>query len=142
MNLVAERRQIATDGQRSGTGADERDLFAVLLERHLRHQVFYFFFVVGGDAFEATDGDGFLVDASAAAGRFARSIARAAEDAGEHIRIPVDHVRLGISALGDQSNVFRNRSMRRARVLTVHHAVEILRVLNVCRFHVVRVPNV
>ena len=33
---VAERRQVARHGQRSGTGADQRDALAVLARRRLR----------------------------------------------------------------------------------------------------------
>src|SRR5512141_1274859 len=74
MDLVAERRQVASDRQACRPGADERDLLAVRLEWTLRHQVLYFFFVVSGNAFEAANGHGFFVDASAAAGRLARTV--------------------------------------------------------------------
>ncbi len=51
MDLVTERRQIACDGQRSGPGADQRDLFAVRRKRRLRHKVLDLAFIVGGHAF-------------------------------------------------------------------------------------------
>jgi hypothetical protein len=63
--------------------------------------MFDFVFVVGSDAFEATDRDGLFIDASATTRRLARTIACATKDSGKHIRIPVDHVRLGVLTLGD-----------------------------------------
>src|SRR5437868_6859067 len=73
--LVSERREVASNGQRGGSGADQRDLFAVGLERRLRHEMFDLVLVVSGDSLQAADGDGFFVDAPPSASGFARSIA-------------------------------------------------------------------
>ena len=97
--------------------------------------MFDFIFIVRGDALQTTDRNRFFIDASAAARRFARPIACASEDPGKHVRIPVDHVRLGVLAFGDQADVLGYRRVRRTRVLAIHNLMEIFGIIYVCRFH-------
>ena len=99
--------------------------------RHVRDHVVA---IVGGNALQSTDGDGFLLESAAAACRFAWAVACSAQDAGKHVRIPVDHVRLGIAAGGDKANVFGHRRVRRTCVLAVDYLVKILGILDVSRF--------
>src|SRR2546423_1525193 len=74
MNFVTERCQVSPNCQRSRPGSDQRDLLSVRLKRRLRHQVFYFVLIVGGDALEAANRNRFFIDASAAASRFTRPV--------------------------------------------------------------------
>ena len=90
---------------------------------------------IGGHALQTADGHGLAIQAPAAAGRLARAVAGAAEDCREHVRLPVEHVGVGVPALRDQPDVFRNVGMRGACPLAIDDFVEIVRVLNVCRFH-------
>jgi hypothetical protein len=97
--------------------------------------VFYFILVVCGDAFETADGNWFFVNATAAAGWFTRAITRTAKYAGKHVGVPVDHVGLCVSALGNEADVFGNWRMGRTCILAVDYLVEIFRISDVCGFH-------
>ena len=89
-------------------------------------------FQIRSHAFKAADGDGLpRIEASAAAGRFAGTIASAPENRREHIRFPIDHVGFCIFALGDQANILRHVGVRRARPLAIYNSVEVFRVTNV-----------
>jgi hypothetical protein len=85
---------------------------------------------VGGDALEPADRHRFwllsvvLLDPPAPARRLARAIAGAPEDPGKDVALPVDHVRVGIAAGGDQADVFRYWRMRRAGPLAVDDFME------------------
>ena len=70
--------------------------------------------VVRRHALEPADRHRFVLDAHAAAGRLARTVAGAPENARKHVRAPVDHVGVGITALRDQTDIFRYRRVRRA----------------------------
>src|SRR5437763_17141532 len=97
-DVVAERREIARYGERRRPGADAGDLLAVLLRGGLRHPRLDVALVVGGDALQAADRDGFrflaaiFLDAPAPAGGRAGTAARAAGYSGKNVREPVDHV--------------------------------------------------
>ncbi len=52
--------------------------------------------MVGGDAFQAADGDGFVFDTAASAGGLARAVAGTTENSWEYVGLPVDHVRVGV----------------------------------------------
>ena len=69
------------------------------------------------------------------AGRLVGTIAGASKDAREHIGLPIDHVGVVVTLLGNQSNIFRDRCMRGARVLAIDDLVEILRVTDIGWFH-------
>ncbi len=86
---------------------------------------------VGRDALEAADRDGLLVDARAPARGLARPVARAPEDAGEHVRLAVEHVRVGVPPLRDEADVLRDVGVRRAGPLAVDDLVEVLRLADV-----------
>src|ERR1041384_4612055 len=107
MYLVAQRGQVSRHRQRSRPRADQRYLFAVRSKRRLRHKRFDLALVIRGDAFQTADRHRLFLDAAAAAGGLAGAVAGAAEYAGKHVRIPVDHIRLGIPALSDQADILR-----------------------------------
>src|SRR5436190_18593455 len=106
--LVAERREIARDGQRRGACADQCDALAVARLRRLRQPRPDIFLVIGGDALQPADGHRLrlrldlamlgrsFLDAATPARRLARPIARASEDSGKHVRLPVDEVRVAV----------------------------------------------
>ena len=136
MYFVTERCEVTSNRQRSRPGADQSDLFAVRLKRCLRHQVFDLVLVVGRYAFQPTYRNRLFVNASATARGFARAVACAAQNAGKHIRIPVDHIRLGVLALGDQADVLRHRRMSGTRILAIHYLVEIFGVFDISWFQI------
>ncbi len=138
--FVTHRREIARHGERGGAAADERDALAVLLRRRLGQAVADVVLEVGGDALQSADRDRLFLDAAAAAGGLARAIAGAAEHAGKHVRIPIDHVGVAVAARRDQTDVFGNRRVRRAGPLTIHDLVEVVRDRNVGRFHLFLLP--
>ena len=82
--------------------------------------------MVGGDALQAADGDGLGFHALAAAGRLAGPVADAPEDAGEDIRMAVDHVGVGETPLRDQPDVFGNVRVRWAGPLAIHDLVKVV----------------
>ncbi len=135
-DLVAEHRQVARHGQRSGTGADAGDAFAVLFLRRPRQAVLDVVLEVGADALQPADGHRLLVHPAATAGRFAGTIANAPQDAGKDIRAPVDHVGIRVAAGGNQADVLGNGGVGRAGPLTIHDLVEIVVAADVRRFHV------
>ncbi len=57
-DVVAERHQIARDGERGGAGADQGDALAVLLLWRCRQQRLDVALVVGGDALQPADRHG------------------------------------------------------------------------------------
>ncbi len=90
---------------------------------------------IGSDAFQPANSNRLSVEATAAAGWLARAIAGAAKNRRKHIRLPIDHIGVGISALGDQADVLGDVGVRRARPLAVDYFVEIVRIVNVCGLH-------
>ena len=154
-DLITQRRQIARHRQRGGARADAGDALAVFLRRRFGHARGYaiFDFVVGGDALQAADGyrlglgfavftgsnrfaqiDVALFHAAPAARRFARAVTGASQDAGKHIRFPVDHVGIVVLARSDHADVFGNGRVRRAGVLTIDDFMKVLRVRNIGGF--------
>src|SRR5205814_1529523 len=118
--------EIACDGQRGRAGADQRDALAVLLLRDGRQISANVALVVGGDPLQPADRHRLGFDPAAAAGRFARPVAGAAEDAGKDIRLPVDSPGFAIALLGDQPDVFRHRRVCRTGPLAIDDLVEIV----------------
>ena len=86
-------------------------------------------------ALQPADRHRLAVDALAPAGRLARPVAGAAEDAGEHVRLAVHHVGVGEPPLRDQPDVFRNVGVGRAGPLAVDDAVEVVGIANVGGAH-------
>ena len=78
--VVAERGEIAGDGERGRAAADQRDAFAVLLCRGLWQAIANVVLVVGRHSFQAADRHRLLLDADAPAGRLARTVAGAARE--------------------------------------------------------------
>ena len=126
--------EIARDGERCGTGADERDALAVALVGTRRQAVADVVLVVGGDALQPADGDGLglalavtaLLDAAPATGGLAWAVAGTPENPGKDIRFPVDEVRVAIATRRDQANVLGNRGVGGARPLAIDDLVEIV----------------
>ena len=138
--LVTERRQVARDGERGGTRADERDPLAVLRRGRLREAVADVFLVIGGDALQPADrhrlgpdprGVAALFDAAAPARGLARPVTGAAENPGENVGLPVDEVGVAVASCGDQPDVFGNCGVGGARPLTIDDFVEIVGVRDI-----------
>ena len=97
--------------------------------------------VVRGDALQAADRDRlglrlvFFLDAAAAARGLARTIAGAAEDSGEDVRLPVDHVGVGVTPGGDHADVFGNRRVGGTGPLAIDDFVEVVGVLDIGGLH-------
>src|SRR5262249_42480768 len=91
--------------------------------------------VIGGDTLEAADGDRLLLDAPATAGRFTRPGADAPQDPGGDVGVPVHHVGVGETALGDQADVFGDIGVGRAGPLAIHNSMVVVRVGGIGRFH-------
>ncbi len=92
----------------------------------LGHAAAHVLLEVGGDALEAADRDGLLLDAAAAAGGLAGAVAGAAENAGKDVRLPVDHVGVAVAAGCDQSDVFRDGCVGGTRPLAIDDLVKIV----------------
>ena len=101
--------------------------------RHVRDDVVA---IVRGDTFETADRHGLFVDASAPTRRLTWAIARSTEHAGKDVRVPVDHIGLGVTAFGDQPDVLGHRRVSRASVLAIDNFVKVFGILNVCWFQV------
>ena len=120
--VVAERREIARDGERRGPAADQRDALAVPRLRaawaaargcrpcsrprrasagRSRPARAWLRLAVIGRA---------LLDAPAPARGLARAVAGAAEDAREHVRLPVDHVGVAVAARARSAGCIRGRA--------------------------------
>ena len=98
-DLVAERRQVARDGQRGRArrrpGRSRLPFVAAAARGRQRGDVVL---VVGGDALQPADRDRLLLDPAAAAGRLAGPVAGAPEDPREDVGLPVDHIGVGVAA--------------------------------------------
>jgi hypothetical protein len=133
--VIAERREIARDGEGGGAAAHQRDPLAVLVLGRARQARLDVAFVVRGDALEPADRNRLVLDAAAPAGGLARPVAGAAENAGKHVGLPIEHVGVAVTPCRDQSDVFRNGGVRRTGPLAIDDLVEIVRGRNVGGFH-------
>ena len=61
--------------------------------------------MIGGDAFQPADGNRFLIDSPAAARRLTGTIADAAQNSREDVRIAIFDIGVAEAALGDQSYI-------------------------------------
>src|SRR6185436_7849908 len=141
-DVVAERREVAGDGQRRRAGADADDLFAVGLGFLAGGDAFLdvvVVLVVGGDALQAADGDrlglGLLrfLDSSSSARRLTRAVAGAAQDPGKDVRLPVDHVGVGVTPCCDHPDVFGDGGVGRTGPLAIDDLVKVVGVTDVGR---------
>ena len=132
-HVIAQRREIPRDGQRSRPGTDAGDALAVL-GRYRGHACADVGLVVGGGALEPADRYRLrllaivFLDAPTPTGRLAGAVAGAAEHAGEDVGNPVDHVGVVVATLTNQAYVFGNRRMGRTRPLAIDDLVEIGRI--------------
>ena len=141
-DLVAQHGEIARHGERGGAAADAGDALAVLVRR-LGHRSLdaLVVLVVGGDALEAADRDRLLLaldqvlvlDAAAPAGGFTRPVAGPPQDPREDVGLPVDHVRVGVPPVGDQTDVLGDRGMGGAGPLAVDDLMKVVGILDVGR---------
>jgi hypothetical protein len=139
-DFIAQRQQVARHGQRSWPGANQRHALAVLLRRGRGHARLHIILVVGSDPLEAADGNrlgllGDFFDAATAAGRFARTVAGAAQHAGKHVGMPVDHIGVGITPRRYHADIFGNRGVGGAGPLAVHDFVEVVGIGDVRGLH-------
>ena len=132
--VIAERREIARHRERGRATTDQRDALAVLRSR-LRQAMPDVVLEVGGDALEPADRDRRFLDAAAAAGRLAWTVASASEDPRKHVRLPIDHVGIAVAAFGDQADVFGNRGVRGTGPLAIDDFVKVVGGRNISRFH-------
>src|ERR1700686_7826 len=132
--VIAERRQVARDGERGGATTDDRNTLAVFRSGP-RHPVFDVILEVGGDALQPADRDRSVLDAAAAARGFARTIAGPSQNSRKYIRFPIDHVGVAIAAFSDQPDVFWNGRMRGTGPLAVDNFVKVVGCRNISRFH-------
>ena len=100
-----------------------------------RHAMLDVVLEVGGDALQAADRDRRFLDAAAAAGRLARTVAGASQNSGKHVRLPIDHVGVAIAAFGDQADVFGNGGVRGTGPLAIDHFVKVVGRRDISRFH-------
>src|SRR6185437_7109715 len=134
-HFVAERQQIVGHRQRRRTGADAGHALAVLLGRRLGQAIADVTLEVGGHPLDAADGDRLLLDARAAAGRLARTIAGAPQDPGEHVRFAIEDVGVVVASLRHHPDVLRHVGVGRAGPLAVDDFVKVVGVAYVCGLH-------
>ena len=91
--------------------------------------------VIRRDPLQAADRDRLLLDPAAPAGGLAGAVADPAEDPREHVRLPVDHVRIGELPERDQADVLGDVGVRGTGPLAVDDPVEIVRVRCIGRLH-------
>ncbi|GBF30345.1 hypothetical protein MnTg04_00286 [bacterium MnTg04] len=134
-NFVAHRQQVIGHRQRCAASTDHGNLFAILLLGRFRQAIADVVTQIGGDPFQATNGNRFFLDPDTTASRLARPVADSAQDAGKHIRLPIQHVGVVESTLGDQPDIARHIRVRRTRPLAIDHLVVIIRVFGIDRIH-------
>ncbi len=82
--------------------------------------------MIGRNAFQPANCDWLVLNAPAATGWFAWTIANAAKYAGKHVGFPIEHIRIAELTLGDEPYVRRNVRMSRARPLAIDDFVKIV----------------
>ena len=132
---IPQRRQVARNGKRCRSATHQSNGFAVGGKRTFGHVRNNFAFVVGSHTFQAANGNGFIFHTSAAAGRFARPVARSAQNTGKNVGFPVHQISFRVPLGGNQTDVFGHGRMGRTCVLAVDYFVEIFRIFDVGRFH-------
>jgi hypothetical protein len=103
--------------------------------RNLRQAVCDVVAVIGGDPLQAADRDRLFLDPGTAAGGLTRPVAHPAENAGEDVRVPVHHVRVGEAALRNQTDVFGNIGVSRTGPLAIHDTMVVVGMRGIGRFH-------
>src|SRR5947209_19995976 len=82
--------------------------------------------MVRGDALESADRDRLSIDAATAAGRFAWTVAGAAENSWENVRFPVQQIGLGEPTVSDDPTGFRSVRVGGACALTIADLTAVL----------------
>ncbi len=91
--------------------------------------------MIGGDSLQTADRYRLFLDAAAATGRLARTVADAAEYSREDVGFAVFHVRIAELPLGNHANVRRNVGVGGTAPLTVYDLVEVLGIGGICWLH-------
>src|SRR6185503_10763096 len=103
------------DGKRSGAGSHAGHALPVLTFGRPWQQMLDITLLIGSHALQAADCYWLAIQPCAAARRLTRTIASAAKNTREYVRLPVQHVGVGVTALRDHPDVFRNVRVRGAR---------------------------
>ena len=135
--IITKGGEIACNRHRGGASPDQRDPFAVFLFGHFGHAGGNITLIIGRDPFEAADRHRFFLDAAAPTGWLAGAVAGAAQNARKHIGFPVDHKGIGIAAFGDQTDIFRHRSVGGTGPLAVNNLMIIIRIFRIRRLQVI-----
>ena len=136
-NVITERHQIVRDSQGCRSGANQRDPFPVLLVGRFRQEGRDVIAKIRRDALQPAYRDGLSVHARAPARGLARAVARATEDPGEDVRLPIDEVRLRVPPLRDQPDVLGDIRVGGASPLAVDNLMVVPRIGDVRRAHAV-----
>ena len=125
-HLVAEWQEVVGHGERRGTGADEGDALAVPIGDWFGEIGADVVAQIGGDAFEAADGNGLAVHAPAPTCWLAGAIAGPPQNAGKHVGLAVEQIGLGVPSLGNEPEVLRDIGVRGTGPLAVYHFVVVV----------------
>ncbi len=142
-HVIADCGEIAGDRQRGRPRADATDALSVARSGGLRQAISNVTLAVGGDAFEAANGDRLFLQASASAGGLAWTIAGSSQDSREDVRLPINEIGAVVVAIGDAANVLGDGRVRRAGPLAIDHSVEVIGMRDISRLHeaVVSLPS-
>ena len=135
VHFITHGQQIACHGQGRRSRTKQSDFLAVLDLGYPRQPGGYITLVVGSNTFQTTDGHRLFFSAHTTASGFTRTITGPAEYPRKNVRIPIEHIRFGVTLLGNQSDVLGNRRVGRAGPLTIHDLVKIAGIKNVGWFH-------
>ena len=91
--------------------------------------------MIGGDALQAADCDGFGFDATASTRGLAGTIAHAAKNAGKDVRFTVDQVGFRELSVCDEPDVFGYVGVCGARPLAIDDAMKVIGISGIGRFH-------
>ena len=130
---IAEGREVTGNRQRGGTGTNTGDPLAVSRCGLGREAMLDLALEIGRNALQPADGDGFILDSSAPAGRFAGPVAGPPENAGKDVGLPVHHIGVAVPAGGDQADVFGHRRMGRAGPLAINNLMKVFRLVYTVR---------
>jgi hypothetical protein len=125
-DFVAERHQVVRDGERGRARADTGDALSVFWLGILGRRSVMSSRRSAATRFRRQMATGLpSTRPRRQAGSQGRSQVRP-RIAGKHIRLPVEHVGVGIAALRDQPDVFGNVGVGRTGPLAVHNFVEVI----------------
>ena len=93
------------------------------------------------NALQAANRDGPVFDSTTSACRFAGAVAHSPQNAGEDIGCSICQIRFAELPLGNQADVMRHVSVRRAGPLAIDNFVIVLGVGGICRFHSKLAPD-